>query len=70
MQPQRAFGLQMMLIPGRVIFIDHIVRHSQGLEGIRLCGLKISSLLFVDNVVLSASSCTLGGVQLSVNHLR
>uniref|UniRef100_A0A3B5Q4K1 Reverse transcriptase domain-containing protein n=1 Tax=Xiphophorus maculatus TaxID=8083 RepID=A0A3B5Q4K1_XIPMA len=39
-----------------ITFMDRISRRSQGVEGIRFGGLRISSLLFADDVVLLASS--------------
>ncbi|KAK0154376.1 putative uncharacterized transposon-derived protein F52C9.6 [Merluccius polli] len=39
-----------------IIFMDRISRHSQGVEGVRFGDLRIGSLLFVDDVVLLASS--------------
>ncbi|KAK0138211.1 putative uncharacterized transposon-derived protein F52C9.6 [Merluccius polli] len=36
--------------------MDRISRHSQGVEGVRFCDLRIGSLLFADDVVLLASS--------------
>uniref|UniRef100_A0A8C6PMX5 Reverse transcriptase domain-containing protein n=1 Tax=Nothobranchius furzeri TaxID=105023 RepID=A0A8C6PMX5_NOTFU len=47
-----------------ITFMDRISRHSQGVEGIRFGGLRISSLLFADDVVLLASSER--GLQLSL----
>ena len=39
-----------------IIFMDRISRHSQGVEGVRFGDLRIGLLLFVDDVVLLASS--------------
>ena len=39
-----------------IIFMDRISRHSQGVQGVRFCDLRIGSLLFADDVVLLASS--------------
>ena len=39
-----------------IIFMDRISRRSQGIEGVRFGDLRIGSLLFVDDVVLVASS--------------
>ena len=39
-----------------IIFMDRISRRSQGLEGVRFGGHRISSLLFADDVVLLAPS--------------
>ena len=39
-----------------IIFMDRISRRSQGVEGVRFGDLRIGSLLFADDVVLSASS--------------
>ena len=39
-----------------VIFMDRISRHSHGGQGLQFGGLRISSLLFADGVVLMASS--------------
>uniref|UniRef100_A0A669C5T3 Reverse transcriptase domain-containing protein n=1 Tax=Oreochromis niloticus TaxID=8128 RepID=A0A669C5T3_ORENI len=39
-----------------IIFMDRISRHSQVVEGLHFGGLRISSLLFTDDVVLLASS--------------
>uniref|UniRef100_A0A3B5Q8Y2 Reverse transcriptase domain-containing protein n=1 Tax=Xiphophorus maculatus TaxID=8083 RepID=A0A3B5Q8Y2_XIPMA len=39
-----------------ITFMDRISRRSQGVEGVRFGGLRISSLLFADDVVLLASS--------------
>ena len=58
------FCFQWVLTPAKaalcpilfVIFMDRISMHSHGGEGLQFGGLRISSLLFADDVVLMASS--------------
>ncbi|KAJ0061369.1 hypothetical protein NL108_017387 [Boleophthalmus pectinirostris] len=56
-----------------IVFMDRISRRSQGPEGVRFGDHRISSLLFVDDVVLLASSSQdlqhWGGLQPSVKRL-
>ena len=50
-----------------MMFMDRISRRSQGAEGFRFGGLRISSVLFLDNVVLLAPSGE--DLQLSLGHI-